>query len=95
MVIFYSIGSLVLGLLAWALAAAACHNKVRLLIGSYAACAVSILLQLCNSSYYVQIEDWSALMDTVHASVLCGEILLGVTAVLSVIAIVRSIRKQP
>ncbi len=90
MTIFYSIGSLFLGLLAWGLAAGACLGKLRLLIGSFAACAVSILFQLCDASNLVRIEDWSALMDTIHASVLCCEIMLGVTAALSVIAIVRA-----
>lgn len=91
--IIYMLGSLILGFLAWGLAIGAIRGNLHLLIGSFAACAISLLFQLRDFAYHVRLENWSAIMDTIHASVLCSEIMLGVTVILAVIAIVRNKRK--
>ena len=87
--------SLVFGLAAWILPAVALARHDRISGGKFAAltatslgsCAVSLCLQLFYTDHLVRINDWSALLDTSHATVLAAAVLLVVTIVLNVIAL--------
>ncbi|ALS78456.1 hypothetical protein AUO94_07170 [Planococcus kocurii] len=88
-----NIGSLILGLIAWALPIAmlAKHNKennkrlVLFSIASISACVISLCFQILYQDYLVRIEDWSALADTSKAVVRLSFLLAIVTILLNVI----------
>ncbi len=91
-----NVGSLVLGLIAWILPI---MNLIRLnkqnyknwgalAVISVSCCAVSLLFQLMYNSHLVNIEDWSALMDTARAVVLVSSVLVGITILLNAISLV-------
>ncbi len=80
--IFCSIGSILLGLLAWSIPcfsiekkhtahAAHCTSCI-----SFLCCAISLWLQLLEVQYRVQIEDMIAVMDTIDAVVSIAFILI-------------------
>ncbi|WP_348775046.1 hypothetical protein [Psychrobacillus sp. NEAU-3TGS] len=54
---------------------------------SLIACAISLSFQIFYTAHLVKIEDWSALMDTTHATALATAVLLIVTIVLNVITL--------
>ncbi|MEG0475866.1 MAG: hypothetical protein RR548_09220 [Carnobacterium sp.] len=90
------LGSLALGLTAWFLPIINLvrHKKnnnknwVTLSIMSVSACAISLYLQLVYSSHLVEINDLSALMDTIGTIAKAAAILLIVTIVLNGITLV-------
>ena len=89
-------GSLILGLIAWWLPVVALmryknregRNWVTLSIISISACAVSLCFQILYNNHLVQIEDWSALMDTTGTVALVAAVLLIVTIILNTITLV-------
>jgi len=91
-----NLGSLALGLLAWALAAvnllrrhkAGKWNMVVLSAASLSACAISLCLQIFSIERLVKSEDWSALLDTVPAVARAAAWLLVGTLILNAIALV-------
>ncbi len=91
-----NVGSLLLGLIAWALPVAnLCrekkagnHSWVVLTMVSFIACAVSIIFQVFYSLHLVNIEDWSALMDTQGAVAKISVLLLTVTIILNVMTLI-------
>jgi hypothetical protein len=86
-----NIGSLVLGLIAWILPLVSLThaNKVGyrywvgLSIASVSACAASLCMQIFYTYYLVKIEDWSALMDTTHATSFASLLLFVITIILN------------
>lgn len=91
-----NIGSLLLGLAAWALPAAALVSRRRsalLPAASFSLCSLSLLLQLCNTQYLVTLRDWSAIEDTHFAVVFAAAVLLSVTAILNLAAWLLSRRR--
>ncbi|MFY9178025.1 MAG: hypothetical protein WBI74_12560 [Caldicoprobacterales bacterium] len=96
MVSFLMIGSLVLGLIAWALPAINIarykqsfdNNWAIYSIVSVSACAVSISFQLIYCNYIVIKEDWAALMDTVGVSTGLSVFLLISTLVLNATSLI-------
>lgn len=90
-----TIGSLILGLIAWILPIINIilynnyNNKKRFIFSviSLGACAISLWFQIIYNNYLVKIEDWSALMDTTHALVVVSSVLVIVTIVLNVISL--------
>lgn len=88
MISFLMLGSLILGLLAWILPIINLmgrrKNWVILLATSISACSISLLFQLLYAQHLVKINDWSALMDTIDASVFASKTLLVVTILLNV-----------
>ena len=89
-----NLGSLILGLIAWILPAVNLvqHNKINskryatFTVTSLSSCAVALRLQLFYTDHLVKIEDWSALLDTSHATALVATLLLVVTIILNVSA---------
>ena len=89
-------GSLLLGLIAWALPViniagmGSVKNKYRAVfsMASLGACAISLFFQIVYQNYLVRIEDWSAIMDTSDALVRVAAGLLVITLALNVAALV-------
>jgi cytochrome c oxidase subunit 4 len=94
---YLNLGSLVLGLIAWILPIVnlAKLNKVEnknwyaYSLLSVAACAISIFMQILYQNHLVNIEDWSAIMDTSHGVAFVSSVLLAVTLVLNMITFVK------
>ena len=93
---FFNLGSLILGLAAWGLPFLAIGKKDRFglcCLGSFGCCILSLLLQLFEVKNRVNLEDWSALMDTVHAVTLAAVIMVVVMVVCNLFALLRSARR--
>lgn len=96
MFVWLNIGSLILGLVAWTLPIInimLCRRDIRknwaeLSMLSISACVISLGLQIFYTCHLVNIEDWSALMDTNWAVASISGILLVVTLVLNIITYV-------
>lgn len=87
---FLSLGSLILGLIAWILPFVQFKNskninRAVLSFLSISACAISLYFQIYNYNYLVEIGDLAALMDTAGASSFVSAVLLAVTIVLNAI----------
>lgn len=91
-----NVGSLVFGLIAWILPVVNLvrHDKsdnknwVVFSVTSVSACAISLYMQFLYTNHLVNIEDWSALMDTSHAVALVSTFLLVITMILNATALV-------
>ena len=59
-------------------------------LGSLAACVAAMLMQMIYQWHLVDIEDWSALMDTSGAAVMLSAGLAAVTIALNFISIIRN-----
>ena len=93
---FFNLGSLILGLVAWGLPFLAIGKKDRFSIcclGSFGCCILSLLLQLFEVKNRVNLEDWSALMDTMHAVVLAAVGMVVVMLVCNLIALLHTARR--
>lgn len=90
-----NVGSLLLGLIAWMLPVMNLmrHKKqgnkslIILSIVSVSACAISLCFQIIYHNYLVQIEDWSALMDTTGTLAVVASTLVIVTIILNAITL--------
>jgi len=97
-----NLGSLLLGLIAWILPIISLNiqnkaehkNWLVLCITSISACAISLFLQILYNNYLINIEDWSALMDTIRAVVLASSVLLVGTLTLNVITLIIYMKKK-
>ena len=92
----FNLGSLILGLAAWGLPFLAIGKKDRFSIcclGSFGCCILSLLLQLFEVKNRVNLEDWSALMDTMHAVVLAAVGMVVVMLVCNLIALLHTARR--
>ena len=92
----FNLGSLILGLAAWGLPFLAIGKKDRFSIcclGSFGCCILSLMLQLFEVKNRVNLEDWSALMDTVHAVVLAAVGMVVVMVVCNLIALLHTARR--
>ena len=91
---FLNLGSIVFGLIAWILPiiyffrrAPAAGYPAVFCGASFWACALALCMQIIYTSHLVKIEDWSALMDTSHASAGVSVLLLVVTVILNAVAL--------
>jgi len=95
MISLLNLGSLLLGLIAWILPVVNLmrykkhenRNWVILSILSISACAFSLYFQILYNNHLVNIEDWSALMDTAGAVAFVSSALLIVTVILNTITL--------
>lgn len=90
------IGSLVLGIVAWILpllnlsrAQANVKRWITYSFLSFICCGMAILFQLIVQNLFVEIEDFTALMDITGTSVLAASVLFLVTIVLNMFAWVK------
>lgn len=91
-----NIGSLILGLAAWVLPFLAIGKKDRFglcCLSSFGCCILSLLLQLFEVKNRVNLADWSALMDTMHAVVLAAVVMIVVMVACNLIALLRTARR--
>ena len=82
MSVYYSIGSILMGLAAWWIPYAA-RGKVRNFGGlskyvflSFCCCVAALFLQFLEIRYRVQIRDFAGLMDTIGAIVVAAVVLI-------------------
>lgn len=90
---FFNLGSLILGLAAWVMPFLAIRKKDRFglcCMGSFGCCILSLLLQLFEVKNRVNLEDWSALMDTMRAVVLASVVMIVVMLVCNLFALLRA-----
>ena len=85
--IFLNVGSLGLGLFAWSVAGIALIRKSKYRYGmsvcSFSMCVLSLLFQLAQVKYLVEIGDFSAIEDTIDAVVFAAVILTVITIALN------------
>jgi len=92
---WFNIASLLLGIIAWTLPIynllkfnkAANKNWVVLLFISMSACVISVLFQIIYQNHLVEIEDWSAIMDTIWGVLFVSTLLITVTLILNLLTI--------
>lgn len=99
MTAFYNIGSLVLGLAAWIFALLAIKNRQNkpahfLSVGSFSACALSLLFQIFEVGNRVSKGDLSAVMDTIRAVMIAAALLVLVTVILNLYALTKAKSKE-
>ena len=92
---FFNLSSLVLGLAAWVLAVLAVMGKQankshRFSVSSFSLCSVSLLLQIFEVNNRVNLNDFSAIIDTIRAVILAACVLVGVTVILNIAALIRN-----
>ena len=93
---FFNLGSLILGFAAWVLPFLAVKKKDQFglcCLSSFACCILSLLFQLFEVKNRVNLEDWSALMDTMHAVILASVVLVVVMVVCNLSALLRAARR--
>ncbi len=96
-----SLGSLILGLVAWTVPFFAMKNPKKdavkicsFIIVSFSACIASLCLQLYEINHRVQIQDWSALMDTMGTLIWVAVILSVITFILNIMVLVICHEKE-
>lgn len=88
-----NLASIVLGLVGWAIPIIQVGRLVKgkrgfgryTYIFSMGACCLAIWFQICYDEHLVNIEDWSALMDTIGAVRLVSVFLLAVTLLINLL----------
>ena len=89
-----NLGSLVLGLIVWIIPVfniirrkkRGINNSIIALL-SMGACIIAVWFQIFYTNYLVEINDWSALMDTTNALTWVSAILIFVTIILNIITL--------
>ena len=98
----YNLGSICLGLTAWMFGYWAIRRPILrkdikasyiCSMVSFGMCIFSLLLQLMEVGNRVDMEDLSAIYDTINAVIFAAKVLISVTLVLNIIAWTR-IRKM-
>lgn len=89
---FMNILSLILGIAALVLALHSVRVRGCLICStvSGACCSASLLCQLMDNDRIARLEDIAAMLDTAHARVVCGNLLLIACTGLNVLALIRS-----
>ena len=64
-------------------------NWIILLFASMCACVISVLFRIVYQKHLVQIEDWSAIMDTIWGVLFVSMVLIVVTITLNLITIIK------
>lgn len=97
MVGLLSLGSLVFGLLAWILPILALrklgHKSMVYVAISFAFVALSILFQLMSQEYFADIEDLSAIMDTIGFAITMSWVLFIVAILFNSVVIYRYVQE--
>jgi len=96
MIVSLNVGSLVIGLIAWLLPVVGLMQSKQndfkiwgvLSSLSLSACAISLIFQMYYQYHLVNIEDWSALMDTTGAVIFAATVLLSVTVILNILTLI-------
>ena len=91
---WFNVGSLVLGLVAWLIPFTSIvrykkrKTKSPLILSllSMGACAIALWFQISYNNNLVQIQDWTALMDTTSTLNWVSAVLLVVTILLNILS---------
>jgi cytochrome c oxidase subunit 4 len=102
MSVFLNLGSLILGITSWIIPVIATKNHknygmkkyFKLSIVSFSSCLASLCLQLFEINNRVQLQDWSALMDTIGTLKWIVVILAVITILLNLIAFILFQEKE-
>ena len=91
-----NIGSIILGVIACALACFAISRKQahRYSVASFSFCALSLLLQFFEIGNRANSGDFAAIADTIRAVIIAAVVLIGTTVALNVIAIVKEKKNE-
>lgn len=91
-----NIGSIILGVIACALACFAISRKQahRYSVASFSFCALSLLLQFFEIDNRVKAGDFAAIADTIRAVIFAAVVLIGTTIALNVIAIAKENKNE-
>lgn len=97
--IIVNIGSVILGLGAWAFACMAIASKKvylshRFSVASFSMCAFALVSQLFEISNRAKMGDFAAIEDTIRAIIVAAVVLVVITIVLNVVALVKTKNKQ-
>ncbi|WP_227396120.1 hypothetical protein [Jeotgalibacillus aurantiacus] len=96
---YLNLGSLLLGLIAWAIPLvflASRKPKISISITiftSFTACTIALLFQFLYEQHLVNIEDWSALSE-IRAVVFASSVLIAFTILFNAFALVRNQRSM-
>lgn len=88
-----NLGSLILGLISWVVPIMRIGLKTKKNITShcsiisFSSCATSLLLQIFEIKNRVNLEDWTAIMDTIDTVALESVVLVAVTVILNIFAL--------
>jgi len=88
----FNLGSLVLGVVSWIIPMLAVsqyhkgHKQKNFSIYSFTSCATALVFQLFEIRHRVNIEDFSAIMDTIGAISVVSVILVVITFALNITA---------
>lgn len=88
MMAFLNVSSIVLGLIAWGLPIYSLmvrKNWVMLSILSLSSCATALCFQIMSINEWVNVSDWTALLDTMNTLVFISIFLLITTIILNVL----------
>lgn len=91
--VIYNIGSIILGIIAWASAGVAIAKSKRaqtLSAVSFVACIISLFLQFLEVSNRVNLGDYAAIEDTIRAVILAATLLIVVTIILNSVALLKN-----
>lgn len=91
--VIYNIGSIILGIVAWASAGIAIAKSKRaqtLSAVSFVACIISLFLQFLEVSNRVNLGDYAAIEDTIRAVILAATLLIVVTIILNSVALLKN-----
>ena len=90
-----TLGSLVLGLIAWFIPVFSIirrkkrgNSQLTMIVLSMGSCATALWFQISYTNYLVNIQDISALMDTMSTLNWISAVLLSVTIILNIISII-------
>ena len=86
-----NIGSIILGVIACALACFAISRKQahRYSVASFSFCALSLLLQFFEIGNRVNAGDFSAIADAIRAVIIAAVVLIGTTVAFNIIALTK------
>ena len=86
---YYNLGSIIIGLVAWGLGFLGMHAKKNISmfqISSFSCCCTALMLQFLETKRLCQIEDWSAIDDTINATCIAAGTLILVTILLNLLS---------
>jgi cytochrome c oxidase subunit 4 len=96
-----NLGSLLFGLASWIIPLVllvsnkfTTSRSIKAIISSLASVIIALMMQIFYTKHLVDIEDWSALMDTQGSLVLVTSVLSVVAIVLNGILLVKSLNRS-
>ena len=83
---FYNLGSITLGLLAWFFAVIGLNHGAKFQSSSYICCCIALVLQFLELRRLCEIGDLSAVLDTINGITICAIVLTTVTILINLYA---------